>query len=102
MGTEQNLKHGDIDLTPITRVIDFWKEGMVDHEVAEELDLPVHYIAAVRKVLALSANYRHVSTRARRKAARSMAEGGQKAEEIASILKVKAEIVQKWLDAETV
>lgn len=102
MPDEVKLEHDGVDLTPIVTVIDFWREGMVDHEIAEELRIPVHYVAAVRKVLKLSANYRHVSTRTRRKAARSMAEGGQSAEEIAAVLKVKVNIVQKWLNAETV
>lgn len=99
---QQVLEYEGVNLTPLTKVIDLWKEGMVDHEVAEDIAMPVHYIAAVRKVLGLSANYRHVSTRSRRKAARAMAKEGQTAEEIASILKVRTEVVDKWLKAETV
>lgn len=102
MSKKPTLEYEGVDLTPLTKVIDCWQEGMVDHEVAEEIGLPVHYIAAVRKVLGLSANYRHVSTRSRRKAARAMAKEGQSAEEIASILKVRTEVVDKWLKAETV
>lgn len=101
MGSAAKLEYGGVDLTPLAKVIDSWQEGMVDHEVAEDLKIPVHYIAAVRKVLGLAANYRHVSTRSRRKAARAMAEAGQTTAEISSILKVRAEIVEKWVKAAT-
>lgn len=101
MPNASKLMYEEIDLAPIAKVIDSWKEGMVDHEVAEILKLPIHYIAAVRKVLGMVANYRHVSTRARRRAARAMANEGQSIAEIASILKIRAEIIEKWVTAAT-
>ena len=101
IGKAAKLEHGGVDLTPVAKVIDSWQEGMVDHEVAEDLKIPVHYVASVRNMLGLTANYRHVSTRSRRRAARAMAEAGQTIAEIASILQTRVEIVDKWVKAAT-
>lgn len=94
------LEYEGVDLTKLAQAIDCWKQGMVDREVAEKLDLKMVYVTSVRKLLDLKANWKHVSTRARRKAAKAMQKEGLEVHEIAKLLKVQANLVKTWLETD--
>lgn len=94
------LEYKDVDLTTLAKAIDCWKQGMVDREVSEKLNLKMVYVTSVRKLLGLKANWKHVSTRARRKAAKAMQKDGLDVSEIAKLLKVHANLVKTWLETD--
>ena len=90
--------YAGVDLSNLKKAIDCWKQGMVDREVSEELAIPMVYVSSIRKFLGLNANYKHVSTRSRRIAARAMQKEGLGAAEIAKMFKVHASLVSAWLE----
>lgn len=90
--------YADVDLSTLKKAVDCWKQGMVDREVSEELDIPMVYVSSMRKFLGLKANWKHTSTRARRIAAKAMQKEGMSVAEIARMLKVHASLVKTWLE----
>lgn len=94
------LEYADVDLSRLAEAIDNWRQGMVDREISEKLQIPMVYVSSVRKFLGLKANWKHVSTRARRQAAQAMHEKGLSVEDIAKMLKVPASLVRAWLEPE--
>jgi len=94
------LSYEGVDLTKIAEAIDCWKQGMVDREISEKMALPSVYVSSIRKMLGLKPNWKHVSTRARRKAAKAMSKDGVEVTDIAKLLKVPAAQARLWLETD--
>jgi hypothetical protein len=92
------LEYKGVDLSRLARAIECWQQGMVDREISEEMALPMVYVSSIRKFLGLKANWKHVSTRARRKAAKAMVKDGVEVQDIAKMLKVHVGLVKSWLE----
>jgi len=86
-----------VDLSMICKVIDCYHEDKIDRETADETGLTLIAVHGVRTALGLKANRKHVSSRARRDAARAMAGEGKPVSEIASILRTPVSTVEGWL-----
>ena len=91
------LEYGGVDLSRVAQALDAWKDGMVDHEVAEMLKIPVVYVASFRKMVGLKPNFKHVSTRSQRQAATAMQGAGMPEEDIAKNLRVPLARLKRWL-----
>lgn len=100
--TVVDFEYGDIDFSRLKKAIDCWKQGMVDREVSEKLGMPMIYVSSIRKFLGLAANWKHVSTRIRRTAAKAMMKEGLAAAEIARVLKVHKSLVKTWLETDEI
>lgn len=94
------LEYRGVDLSRLARAIECWQQGMVDREISEKMNLPMVYVSSIRKFLGLKANWKHVSTRARRKAAKAMHKDGVDVQDIAKMLKVHAALVKSWLETD--
>lgn len=95
--SEEKLTYKDIDLSRLTKALDMWLDGKIDREVSEALEIPVVYVASIRKMIGIDANYKHVKTREKRHTAELMFKDGMKVEDIARILRIPADLAAKWV-----
>jgi predicted transcriptional regulator len=95
------LEYKDVDLTKLAKAIDCWEQGMIDREVATELGVPQCYVSGARKLVGIKANFKHISTRARREAAVAMAEKGMDVHEIARLLSKTPALIRTWVEEGT-
>jgi len=96
--TTPKLEYDGIDLSRIAAALDMWKDGKIDREISEALEgVPVVYVASLRKMIGIDANYKHVKTREKRKAAETLVKDGMGLPDIARILRVPLAVVKTWL-----
>jgi len=96
----EKLTYKDIDLSRLTLALDMWADGKIDREVAEALEIPVVYVASIRKMLGLDPNYKHAKSREKRHTAELMYKDGMAVADIARILRVTTKLAASWVGEE--
>lgn len=96
----QKLEYEGIDLSQLATALDMWKAGKIDREISTVMKIPVVYVASLRKMLGIDANYKHVKTREKRQAAETLLKDGMAPSDIARILRVPLAVVRTWLPVE--
>ena len=74
--SEVKLEYAGVDLSRLADALDMWKDGKIDREVAEKMDIPVVYVASIRKMLGITPNYKHAKSREKRHTAELMFKDG--------------------------
>lgn len=100
MMSEEKLEYNGIDLSRLAEALDMWKDGKIDREVAEAMDIPVVYVASIRKMLGISPNYKHAKSREKRHTAELMHKDGMDVADIARILRIPKKLAAGWVGVE--
>jgi len=91
------LEYNGVDLTNIAAIIDLWKDGQVDREIAVKTKIPRGYVTAVRHMLGLDPNRLHIDSPSRKQAVIELAKTGMEVEQVAKLLKVNIFNVRRWV-----
>ena len=98
--SEVKLEYAGVDLSRLADALDMWKDGKIDREVAEKMDIPVVYVASIRKMLGITPNYKHAKSREKRHTAELMFKDGMEVGDIARILRVPKKLAAGWVGVE--
>ncbi len=96
--SKPRLEYNGVDLSHIAMMIDLWKSGEIDREIAVKVKVPMGYVTAVRHMLGLDPNRLHVDSPSRKQAVLELARTGMNAEQVARILKINVVSVRRWFE----
>lgn len=96
----EKLTYNGVDLSRLAQALDMWKDGKIDREVADVMEIPVVYVASIRKMLGISPNYKHAKSREKRHTAELMHKDGMEVADIARILRIPRKLAAGWIGVE--